>query len=105
MKNSYTTLHRNLDNRILTLENEPHPNQTLITDLKKQKLKLSDRMNEQLDLFVEDEKKRAKKLVDSMIHDQKRSDKKRRKSRKKRIQSAIRRIDKGGAQWIKRKTQ
>ena len=99
MENSYTTLHRNLDNRILTLENEPHPNQTLITDLKKQKLKLSDRMvstvHEQLDLFVVSEKVRAKKLVDSMIHDQKRSDKRRRKSRKKRIQTAIRRIDKG----------
>jgi hypothetical protein len=99
MKNSYTTLHRNLDNRILTLENETNPNQTLITDLKKQKLKLSDRMvstvHEQLELFTVSEKVRAKKLVDSMIHDQKRSDKKRRKSRKKRIQSAIRRIDKG----------
>ena len=99
MKNSYTTLHRNLDNRILTLENETNPNQTLITDLKKQKLKLSDRMvstvHEQLELFTVSEKVRAKKLVDSMIHDQKRSDKKRRKSRKKRIQHAIRRIDKG----------
>jgi len=99
MKNSYTTLHRNLDNRILTLENEPHPNQTLITDLKKQKLKLSDRMvstvHEQLELFTISEMKRANKLVDSMISDQKRSDKKRRKSRKKRIQHAIRRIDKG----------
>ena len=98
MKNSYTTLHRNLDNRIHTLENETHPNQTLITDLKKQKLKLSDRMvstvHEQLELFTVSEKVRAKKLVDSMIHDQKRSDKKRRKSRKKRIQHAIKRIDK-----------
>ena len=45
MKNSYTTLHRNLDNRIHTLEKEHHPNQTLITDLKKQKLKLSDRIS------------------------------------------------------------
>ena len=99
MENSYTTLHRNLDNRIHTLEKEHHPNQTLITDLKKQKLKLSDRMvstvHEQLELFTILEKKRAKKLVDTMIHDQKRSDKRRRKSRKKRIQHAIRRIDKG----------
>jgi len=97
MENSYTTLHRNLDNRILTLEKEHHPNQSLITDLKKQKLKLSDRMvstvHEQLELFSVSEKKRAKKLVDSMIHDQKRSDKKRRKSRKKRIQYAVRRTD------------
>ena len=44
MENSYTTLHRNLDNRILTLEKETHPNQTLIKDLKKQKLKLKDKM-------------------------------------------------------------
>ncbi|MBC8435590.1 MAG: DUF465 domain-containing protein [Proteobacteria bacterium] len=91
MKNSYTTLHRNLDNRIHTLENEHHPNQTLITDLKKQKLKLKDNtVNEQMDSFVASEKVRAKKLVDSMISDQKRSDKRRRKSRKKRIQYAVR---------------
>ena len=91
MKNSYTTLHRNLDNRIHTLEKEHHPNQTLITDLKKQKLKLSDRISSiTIDEFTASEKKRAKKLVNSMIHDQKRSDKKRRKSRKKRIQYAVR---------------
>ena len=94
MKNSYTTLHRNLDNRILTLENEPHPNQSLITDLKKQKLKLKDGMNEQMDLFETQEKDRKFKQLSSMIHEQKRTDKKRRKSRKKRIQHAIRRIDK-----------
>jgi len=97
MENSYTTLHRNLDNRILILEKEHHPNQTLITDLKKQKLKLSDRMistvHEQLELFSVSEKKRAKKLVDSMIHEQKRSDKKKRKARKTKIQYAVRRTD------------
>jgi len=97
MENSYTTLHRNLDNRILTLEKEHHPNQSLITDLKKQKLKLSDRMvstvHEQLELFSVSEKKRAKKLVDSMIHEQKRSDKKKRKARKTKIQYAVRRTD------------
>jgi len=96
MKNSYTTLHRNLDNRILILENEPHPNQSLITDLKKQKLKLKDNMvatvNEQMDLFVSLEKKRAKKLMDSMIHIQKRFDKKKRKERKKKIY-AVKRTD------------
>ena len=96
MKNSYTTLHRNLDNRILILENEPHPNQSLITDLKKQKLRLKDNMvatvNEQMDLFVSLEKKRAKKLVDSMIHSQKRANKKKRKERKRKIY-AIRRTD------------
>jgi len=74
MKNSYTTLHRNLDNRILTLEKEHHPNQSLITDLKKQKLKLSDRMV-------------------STVHEQKRSDKKKRKARKTKIQYAVRRTD------------
>ena len=94
MKNSYTTLHRNLDNRIHTLENETHPNQSLITDLKKQKLKLKDSINEQMDLFETQEKERKFKQLASMIHEQKRTDKKRRKSRKKRIQHAIRRIDK-----------
>ena len=94
MKNSYTTLHRNLDNRIHTLEKETHPNQSLITDLKKQKLKLKDGMNEQMDLFETQEKDRKFKQLASMIHEQKRTDKKRRKSRKKRIQHAIRRIDK-----------
>ena len=94
MKNSYTTLHRNLDNRIHTLEKEPHPNQSLITDLKKQKLKLKDSINEQMDLFETQEKDRKFKQLASMIHEQKRTDKKRRKSRKKRIQHAIRRIDK-----------
>ena len=93
MKNSYTTLHRNLDNRILILEKEPHPNQSLITDLKKQKLKLKDNtVNEQMDSFVASEKKRAKKLVDSMIHSQKRANKKKRKERKRKIY-AIRRTD------------
>ena len=98
MKNSYTTLHRNLDNRIHTLENETHPNQSLITDLKKQKLRLKDNMvatvNEQMDLFLDNEKERKFKQLSSMIHTQKRLDKKKRKSRKKRIQHAIRRIDK-----------
>ena len=93
MKNSYTTLHRNLDNRIHTLEKETHPNQTLITDLKKQKLKLKDSINEQMDLFVENEKERKYKQLQSMIHTQKRRDKKKRAERKKRIQYAIRRTD------------
>ena len=97
MKNSYTTLHRNLDNRIHTLENEPHPNQSLITDLKKQKLRLKDNMvatvNEQLDLFLDNEKERKYKQLQSMIHTQKRRDKKKRAERKKRIQYAVRRTD------------
>ena len=97
MENSYTTLHRNLDNRIHTLENEPHPNQSLITDLKKQKLRLKDNMvatvNEQLDLFLDNEKERKYKQLQSMIHTQKRRDKKKRAERKKRIQYAVRRTD------------
>ena len=93
MENSYTTLHRNLDNRILTLEKETHPNQTLITDLKKQKLKLKDSINEQLDLFLDNEKERKYKQLQSMIYTQKRRDKKKRAERKKRIQYAIRRTD------------
>ena len=47
-----------------------------------------------MDLFLNNEKERKFKQLSSMIHEQKRLDKKRRKSRKKRIQHAIRRIDK-----------
>ena len=90
MKNSYTTLHRNLDNRIHTLENETHPNQTLITDLKKQKLKLKDSINEQMDLFLDNEKERKYKQLQSMIHTQKRRDKKKRQERKKRLYAQLR---------------
>ena len=94
MKNSYTTLHRNLDNRIHTLEKETHPNQTLITDLKKQKLRLKDNMvatvNEQLDLFLDNEKERKYKQLQSMIHTQKRRDKKKRQERKKRLYAQLR---------------
>ena len=93
MENSYTTLHRNLDNRIHTLEKETHPNQSLITDLKKQKLRIKDGINEQMDLFETEEKERKYKQLSIMIHDQKRLDKRRRKSRKKRIQYAVRRTD------------
>ena len=94
MENSYTTLHRNLDNRILTLEKETHPNQTLIKDLKKQKLRLRDNMvatvNEQLDLFLDNEKERKYKQLQSMIHTQKRRDKKKRQERKKRLYAQLR---------------
>ena len=90
MENSYTTLHRNLDNRILTLEKETHPNQTLITDLKKQKLKLKDSINEQMDLFLDNEKERKYKQLQSMIHTQKRRDKKKRQERKKRLYAQLR---------------
>ena len=90
MENSYTTLHRNLDNRIHTLENETHPNQTLITDLKKQKLKLKDSINKQMDLFLDNEKERKYKQLQSMIHTQKRRDKKKRQERKKRLYAQLR---------------
>ena len=90
MENSYTTLHRNLDNRIHTLENETYPNQTLITDLKKQKLKLKDSINEQMDLFLDNEKERKYKQLQSMIHTQKRRDKKKRQERKKRLYAQLR---------------
>ena len=90
MENSYTTLHRNLDNRIHTLEKETHPNQTLITDLKKQKLKLKDSINEQMDLFLDNEKERKYKQLQSMIHTQKRRDKKKRQERKKRLYAQLR---------------
>ncbi len=97
MENSYTTLHRNLDNRIHTLENEIHPNQSLITDLKKQKLRLKDSMvstslkNESTLL----EKKRIKKHANKLISELKREGKKTRKrvkERKKRSY-AVRRTD------------
>ena len=42
MKNSYVTLHRTLDTHIRALESAPHPNLSLITDLKKKKLKLKE---------------------------------------------------------------
>jgi len=42
MKNSYVTLHRTLDTQIRALESAPHPNLSLITDLKKKKLQLKE---------------------------------------------------------------
>ena len=42
MKNSYVTLHRTLDTQIQALESAPHPNLSLITDLKKKKLQLKE---------------------------------------------------------------
>ena len=50
-------------------------------------------LDEQMDLFETEEKERKYKQLSIMIHDQKRSDKRRRKSRKKRIQYAVRRTD------------
>jgi len=98
MQNDYTTLHKNLDTKIAELQDKPFTNMYLIQDLKKQKLRLKDKMvgivNDDIDTFVKSEQKRNKKLLDNMIHRQKRSDKKRRKERKKKIQYAIRRSDK-----------
>ena len=42
MKNSYVTLHRDLDTQIQALESAPHPNLSFITDLKKKKLQLKE---------------------------------------------------------------
>ena len=42
MKNSYVTLHRTLDTQIRALESAPHPNLSLITDLKKKKHRLKE---------------------------------------------------------------
>ena len=44
MKNSYVTLHRTLDTQIQALESQPHPNLSLITDLKKKKLQLKEHL-------------------------------------------------------------
>ena len=41
MKNSVLNLHRTLDTQIQSLESTPHPNTSLITDLKKKKLQLT----------------------------------------------------------------
>ena len=42
MKNSVLNLHRTLDTQIQSLESTPHPNTSLITDLKKKKLQLKE---------------------------------------------------------------
>ena len=43
-KDTYKRKHRHLDTRIERLEKHNHINRTLITDLKKKKLKLKDKM-------------------------------------------------------------
>ena len=54
MKNSLTTLHKNLDSKIAELEVEKTHNENLIRDLKKRKLQLKDRIHsQQMDLFIE----------------------------------------------------
>ena len=100
MTQSLTTLHRNLDIQISKLENSTTPNQSFIKDLKKRKLRVKDRLRkigiheEQLDLFVHAEQERSKKQMNHMIHKQKRADKERRASRKRRIHELSRRLDK-----------
>ena len=96
-KDTYKRKHAYLDKQINTLEKHNSYNRTVISNLKKKKLKLKDNMvatvNEQMDLFIENEKERKYKQLQSMIHTQKRRDKKKRAERKKRIQYAIRRTD------------
>ena len=95
MKSSYSTLHRTLDSKIQELEQLPHPNQSLITDLKKRKLKLKEIIASASEASASMiSKRRAKKMIDEMIHTQKLADKQVRANRKKRSY-AIRRTDKG----------
>jgi hypothetical protein len=86
MKSSYSTLHRTLDSKIQELEHTPHPNQNLITDLKKRKLKLKEIISSASETSASMiSKKRAKRMVDEMIHTQRLADKQTRARRKKRL--------------------
>ena len=77
MKNSYVTLHRTLDTQIRALESAPHPNLSLITDLKKKKLQLKEHIELGTPL-----PKNAVKKYKSMIESNKASSKSIRKQRK-----------------------
>ena len=77
MKNSYVTLHRTLDTQIQALESAPHPNLSLITDLKKKKLQLKEHIELGTPL-----PKNAVKKYKSMIESNKASSKSIRKQRK-----------------------
>ena len=77
MKNPYVTLHRTLDTQIRALESEPHPNLSLITDLKKKKLQLKEHIELGTPL-----PKNAVKKYQSMIESNKASSKSTRKQRK-----------------------
>ena len=77
MKNSYVTLHRTLDTQIQSLESTPHPNLSLITDLKKKKMQLKEHIELGTPLPKQDVRK-----YKSMIQSNKVSEKARRKQRK-----------------------
>ena len=77
MKNSYVTLHRTLDTQIRALESAPHPNLSLITDLKKKKLQLKEHIELGTPL-----PRNAVRKYQSMIESNKASGKSIRKQRK-----------------------
>ena len=77
MKNSYVTLHRTLDTQIQALESTPHPNLSLITDLKKKKLQLK----EHIELGTPLPKQHVRKY-NSMIQSNKVSEKAKRRQKK-----------------------
>ena len=77
MKNSYVTLHRTLDTQIQALESTPHPNLSLITDLKKKKLQLKEHIELGTPLPKQDIRK-----YNSMVQSNKVSEKAKRKQRK-----------------------
>ena len=77
MKNSYVTLHRDLDTQIQTLESATNPNLSFITDLKKKKLQLK----EHIELGVP-MSKGAMRKYDSMIQSHKSTEKNRRRQKK-----------------------
>ena len=77
MQNSYVTLHRTLDTQIQALESEPHPNLSLITDLKKKKLQLKEHIELGTPLPVGTQRK-----LNSMLNSNKVSEKRKRKQTK-----------------------
>ena len=94
MKNSFATLHRNLDTRIKELEKELSPNRRLIKDLKKRKLKLKDDMASIVnDIANINDKKKAKKHANKLMAALKREGKKTRKRVKRRKVYGVKRDD------------
>ncbi len=94
MKNSFATLHRNLDARIKELEKELSPNRRLIKDLKKRKLKLKDDMASIVnDIAIINDKKKAKKHANKLMAALKREGKKTRKRVKRRKVYGVKRDD------------
>ena len=77
MKNSYVTLHRDLDTQIQALESAPHPNLSFITDLKKKNLQLKEHIELGTPLT-----KGAMRKKDSMLQSHKAAEKKKRRPSK-----------------------